>query len=185
MITTYHLRQLAGKGDPDAQFRLAYRLVFGRRRVGSAWSRAARWWTLAAAQGHPRAQFYLGTCYDQGRGVAKNLVKAMRLDRSRAIRDMSRGSEVAAFLSIGDLLRKGNEAFLPARSSLNFADDVLAYEIGDSDNLPVNRKTNTARDLPKADSHRALKVLQLKITLRYLRPLDLAAVVGARPDDAG
>jgi TPR repeat protein len=82
MITTYHLRQLAGEGDSDAQFRLAYRLAFGRRRVSSAWSRAARWWALAAAQGHPRAQFYLGTCYDQGRGVRKNLVKAMRLYRS-------------------------------------------------------------------------------------------------------
>ena len=73
MITTQRLRQLAGKGDPDAQFRLGYRLAFGRRRVGSAWSRAVRWWTLAAAQGHPRAQFNLGLCYLNGAGVRKNL----------------------------------------------------------------------------------------------------------------
>ena len=84
MITTRHLRNLARGGDADAQFRLGYRLAFARQRVRPAWSEAARWWTSAAAQEHQRAQFYLATCYDLGRGVRKNFSKAMRLYRSAA-----------------------------------------------------------------------------------------------------
>src|SRR5665811_1486442 len=84
MITTRHLRNLARQGDADAQFRLGYRLAFARQRVRPAWSAAARWWASAAAQEHPRAQFYLATCYDAGHGVRKDLTKAMMLYRSAA-----------------------------------------------------------------------------------------------------
>jgi len=84
MITTRHLRKLANQGDADAQFRLGYRFAFARKRERVAWSEAARAWTAAAAQEHPRAEFYLATCYDLGRGVRKDLSKAMRLYRSAA-----------------------------------------------------------------------------------------------------
>jgi TPR repeat protein len=85
METTSFLRRRAQQGDPDALFRLGYRLAFGRRRPRPTdWSAVAGLWQPAAARNHRRAQFYLGTCYDLGRGVAQDLRQAMRWYRAAA-----------------------------------------------------------------------------------------------------
>jgi TPR repeat protein len=85
MITTAALRALAQSGDPDAHFRLGYRLALGRNRR-KRWAEAVRHWSFAATQGHSRAMFYLGTCDDFGRGVGKNARRAMTLYLSPARR---------------------------------------------------------------------------------------------------
>jgi len=38
--------------------------------------RATRWFGMAAARGHAEAQLYLGVMYEQGTGVARDLVRA-------------------------------------------------------------------------------------------------------------
>ena len=38
---------------------------------------AFKWFKLAAGQGHPGAQHYLGYCYDEGKGVEQNLQLAV------------------------------------------------------------------------------------------------------------
>ena len=77
MITTPALRKQAFSGDSDSQFRLGYRLALGRG-PPRKWREASVWWARAASQGHVRAQFYLATCYDFGRGRSRNVPRAMR-----------------------------------------------------------------------------------------------------------
>ena len=40
--------------------------------------RAAKWWRLAADQGHTFAQYNLGTLYDNGKGVPQNKAEALK-----------------------------------------------------------------------------------------------------------
>ena len=62
------LSKLAGSGDADAQFRLGYRSAFCKdKRPAENLKRAFSMWKAAAEQGHVRARFYLGTCYDFGK----------------------------------------------------------------------------------------------------------------------
>jgi TPR repeat protein len=85
METTSYLRRRAQQGDADALFRLGYRLAFGRRRPRPTdWAAVVDLWQRAAARNHRRAQFYLGTCYDRGKGVTQDLRQAMRWYRAAA-----------------------------------------------------------------------------------------------------
>src|SRR5262245_36439526 len=85
METTRVLQQRAKVGDADALFRLGYRLAFGKKRPRPTdWGVVFELWQRAAALNHRRAQFYLGTCYDSGRGVTQDLGQAMRWYRAAA-----------------------------------------------------------------------------------------------------
>ena len=94
MITTKSLAKRAAEGDADAQFRMGYRLAFGRaRKARPNWGRVAQYWRKAAEAGHVRAQFYLGTCYDDGHGVPQDLSKALLCYKKAA----RRGHDVAQY----------------------------------------------------------------------------------------
>jgi TPR repeat protein len=73
MITSKALSKLAAAGDADAQFRSA----FGGDRRQRNLNRAFRMWKASAGQRHVRAMFYLGTCYDFGSGVRRDIRRAM------------------------------------------------------------------------------------------------------------
>lgn len=78
MITTKALKRRADKGDSDSQFRLGYRIAFGRHRERpTRWTEALHWWLKAADQGHARAMFYIGVCYDNGWGVEVDTEEAI------------------------------------------------------------------------------------------------------------
>ena len=77
MITTRALSKLAASGDADAQFRLGYRFAFCKDKRRRRLKRAFSMWRAAAEQGHLRARFYLGTCYDFGSGTRRNVKRAM------------------------------------------------------------------------------------------------------------
>jgi uncharacterized protein len=77
MVTTRALSKLAASGDADAQFRLGYRFAFCKDKRRRNLKRAFSMWKAAAEQGHLRARFYLGTCYDFGSGTRRNLQRAM------------------------------------------------------------------------------------------------------------
>jgi hypothetical protein len=78
METDQALKKRSRLGDPDAQFRLGYRLAFRRLPALHNWHKAAEYWQAAAGNGHTRAQFYLGVCYEHGRGVPMDLSQALR-----------------------------------------------------------------------------------------------------------
>jgi len=77
VVTTRALSKLAASGDADAQFRLGYRCAFCRDKRRRNPKRAFSMWKAAAEHGHPRAAFYLGTCYDFGSGTRRNVKRAM------------------------------------------------------------------------------------------------------------
>ena len=75
MVTTRALWKLAASGDADAQFRLGYRFAFCKDKRRRNLKRAFSMWKAAAEQGHLRARFYLGTCYDFGSGTRRSLAR--------------------------------------------------------------------------------------------------------------
>ena len=77
MITTTALLKLAASGDADAQFRSGYRFAFCHDKRRRNLKQAFSMWKAAAEQGHVRARFYLGTCYDFGSGIRRNVKRAM------------------------------------------------------------------------------------------------------------
>ena len=87
MITTTALTKRAAKGDFGSQFRLGYRLAFGAStKAEPDWQRIVEYWRPAAEAGHIRAQFYLGTCFDLGHGVSRNVARAMLWYKKAAVK---------------------------------------------------------------------------------------------------
>ena len=69
--------KLAHKGNPQAQYFLAYMYDMGQG-TGKDIHEAARWYHLAAEQGYAPAQHGLGLRYDAGLGVEENDAEAVR-----------------------------------------------------------------------------------------------------------
>lgn len=72
------LRQAATAGDPQAQYDYASALVCGQGLAGNA-SEAAKWFGLAAEQGHSRSMGVLGWMYMTGQGVPRDDRRALAL----------------------------------------------------------------------------------------------------------
>jgi GAF domain/PilZ domain/Sel1 repeat len=70
-----HERALAQNGDPVEQFALGVRYATGDE-VQQDYTEAARWFLLAANQGHVGAQETMGAYYWAGRGVPQDFSKA-------------------------------------------------------------------------------------------------------------
>ena len=87
------IRRRADQGDVDAQFTLGTLYSFGQilfangGRVGpeSDAAEAAKWYRLAAEQGHAIAQNNLGGMYADGRGVPQDDAEAVRWYRQAAV----------------------------------------------------------------------------------------------------
>lgn len=80
-------RQLHGAGPPDdaeGQIRLGVSYRYGENGFPKDHQRAARFFRLAAQQGHPEGQAYMGILYSWGEGVRKNDVEAARWFRLAA-----------------------------------------------------------------------------------------------------
>jgi TPR repeat protein len=75
VATLEQLQQLAGRGDPAAQYALGARYAFGDG-VTQDYSEAMHWFSRAADQGHVVSQATLGAYYMAGRGVPVDLSKA-------------------------------------------------------------------------------------------------------------
>ena len=86
------IRRLADQGDVDAQFTLGTIYSFsqiiyangGRAGPESDPAEAAKWYRLAAGQGHAIAQNNLGSMYAYGRGVPQDDAEAVRWYRQAA-----------------------------------------------------------------------------------------------------
>ena len=71
----HKLRQQAGQGDVEAQYRLGMMSHTGEGVPQNA-ADAVQWLRRAATQGHPEAQRLLGRLYLSGQGVARNEAEA-------------------------------------------------------------------------------------------------------------
>ena len=61
-------------------------------------------WKIAATSGHTRAQFYLGTCYDFGKGIDKDVSEAFKWYLSAA-----KKGKMEAQYNIGFFYKKGEK----------------------------------------------------------------------------
>ncbi len=77
------LKPMADAGDPRAQHDVGLMYAHGLG-VSVSYDEAARWLTLAAAQGNVVSKARLGWMYYHGHGVRKDLVHAMRLSLEAA-----------------------------------------------------------------------------------------------------
>ena len=58
-----------------------------------------RWFTLAAEQEYPDAEYYLGVCYHNGQGVEKNRALAIKLLRKAKKSGCTEAAEALKVLS--------------------------------------------------------------------------------------
>ena len=73
------IRNAAERGETDAQFILAefYYKCYEESGGEVYLNEAVSWYQEAAGHGDPRAQFEIGWCYHEGRGVEEDLEKAV------------------------------------------------------------------------------------------------------------
>jgi localization factor PodJL len=74
---TTALREAAAMGNASAQFVIATRYLNGEQGASQDDAKAAYWYGRAAAQGLAPAQYRLGTLYERGKGVARDLKAAL------------------------------------------------------------------------------------------------------------
>ena len=74
------IRQAADQGDAEAQYQMGRMIAYGYG-GGEA---AARWFRLAAEQGHLAGLYWLGLMYEEGTGVPQDTREAMRWFRLAA-----------------------------------------------------------------------------------------------------
>ena len=92
--------KLAHKGNPQAQYFLAYMYDMGQG-TGKDIHEAARWYLESARQGYLPAEVYAGYIYAEGHGVRKNLDTAIEWYRKAA----SKGDDIAQN-NLGNLLQQ-------------------------------------------------------------------------------
>ena len=99
----YHMTQATpGESDTVAAYNLGVYYERGESVIQDM-AEAAKWYALAAGEGHAKAQSSLGLFYENGFGVAKDLNKAVELYRLAAIQ----GDDVAQ-LNLGLMTVGGN-----------------------------------------------------------------------------
>ena len=101
-------RRLAEGGDPDAQYVLGMYCERGAG-IGQGFADAVAWFQKAAGQKHPLAMYCMAQCYETGRGVEKNLIKAVDLylevsDSDSEVSDLA-SSKIAGYYGDGVLNR--------------------------------------------------------------------------------
>src|SRR5262249_31909004 len=74
-ISLEQTRVLAEGGDAEAQFGMGLRLIIGDE--GPDYAQAAQWYSKAANQNHPLAQFNLGIMYARGKGRARDPARSL------------------------------------------------------------------------------------------------------------
>lgn len=78
-------RERAAKGDPNHQYRFATMHIAGAG-VPEDPTKAAKWFRLAANQGHTKAQSTLGRLYLSGLGVPQDFSEALKWNKLAAAR---------------------------------------------------------------------------------------------------
>ena len=101
--TSSELRDLAGKGDAVAQYKLGVMYYHGDG-VAVDYHAAAAWFRLSADQGDPDAQYNLGLLYYKGHGVSRDSSKAMEWCAKSA----NQGGVKAQYFMGDELCRSGD-----------------------------------------------------------------------------
>ncbi|MEX6504914.1 peptidoglycan-binding protein [Jiella sp. M17.18] len=120
------LAEAAQKGDPKAQFEIGLRLMEGRNGSPDA-KAAARWFTLAAGHAFAPAEYSLGTLYEKGNGVDRNLDKAR--DEYLAAADQG---NVRAMHNLAVLYATGIDGKSDPKKAADWFQQAASYGMTDS-----------------------------------------------------
>ena len=101
MSTLEDLEYRASTGDPEAQYELAMKLIYGDG-VAEDNARAAKLLETAALEGHREAAYHLGVCYHYGHGVDVDLRTAYQLYLRSAMQGCGKG-----YTMVGDFYAEG------------------------------------------------------------------------------
>ena len=107
-------RRINSMQDPSAQYNMGYRYFSGID-VPVNYKLAAQWFQKAAQQGHVNAQYYLGKCYQEGKGVYKDEDEALKWYN---LASMNGGLEIAED-DMGSLLLLSEKKRLDRDKHLN------------------------------------------------------------------
>lgn len=143
------LRAAALAGDPSAAYEVAIRFAEGRV-VPANNDEAARWFETAAKKGLAPAQFRLGTLYEKGLGVKKDLAAARDLYRAAA--DKGHGK---AMHNLAVLYAEGVDGVADYRTAAEWFRKAAEYGISDSQyNLAVLYARGVGVEQNFADSYK-------------------------------
>ena len=80
------LQQMAREGDAEAQFELGflYACSWEISPVSRDYHEAAKWWHMAAEEGHAASQYNLSVAYARGYGVDRNMTESVKWVRKAA-----------------------------------------------------------------------------------------------------
>jgi localization factor PodJL len=120
------LRNAALAGDPYAAYEVAVRFAEGRV-VPANNEEAARWFDVAAKKGLAPAQFRLGTLYEKGVGVRKDLVTARDLYRAAADKGHAK-----AMHNLAVIFAEGIDGKADYRTAAQWFRKAADYGIADS-----------------------------------------------------
>jgi TPR repeat protein len=147
LVTSEQLKRLIARGesgDPETQLALGYIYAAGKDVVQDD-HEAVRWFRLAAAQRHPRAEYMMGMSYLYGMGVEKDLVESVkwflrssdhgdlnakvRLGRMYCLgigvpRDLAVGLELIRFAADRDNSEAQNQLGLLYQTGVGVSEDV-------------------------------------------------------------
>jgi TPR repeat protein len=79
-----------------------YQLAYETKTKNKPWNKIFELWIIAANAGNTRAQFYVGTCYDLGKGVDKDISEAFKWYMKAA-----KAGKMEAQYNIGFFYKKG------------------------------------------------------------------------------
>jgi len=97
---------MISKRRQEELFQEGYRLAYHTRTKVKPWQQVYELWRKAAMNGHVKAQFYLGVCYDQGLGVRKDLRESFKWYMKAALNGMMEAQfNIGFFYKKGDLVR--------------------------------------------------------------------------------
>ena len=98
------LREAAAMGNAEAQFVIATRYLNGENGLKQDFAKAAYWYGKAAAAGNAPGQYRLGTLYERGKGVAKDMKAALGwYERAAALGNVKAMHNAAVLAANNDL----------------------------------------------------------------------------------
>ncbi len=114
------LRDKAKAGDPEFQFRVGHCYGYSCQGIETDYDEAAKWYRLAAEQGHARAQSELGQLLQLGQGVNKDLKEAVRWYRASQEKE-----DAIALFCLADLYKDGTGVDIGI--SLDYKEAIKLY----------------------------------------------------------
>ncbi len=185
-------KPLAEAGNPSAQFGLAVIYEKGSDSVPQDLDSAARWYELAAVQGHTAAQNNLGHMYSQGLGVQRDKARAVELWKEAA-----KGGHETAYYNLGLAYYRGEgtqkDETQAAKWFAQAADAGLQegqFAIGEMYRLGIGTERNESRalswyDLAAAQGHQMGQRLAEMLREKGVRPSSVDTQEAVLPAGAG